>query len=44
MATIVALPEKGKIGIFNRSYYEEVLIVKVHRNLLENQNLPGEKI
>jgi PPK2 family polyphosphate:nucleotide phosphotransferase len=37
---IVALPEKGMIGIFNRSYYEEVLIVKVHRNLLDNQNLP----
>ena len=31
------------IGIFNRSYYEEVLIVKVHRNLLENQNLPERK-
>ena len=40
---VVALPEKGEIGIFNRSYYEEVLIVKVHRNLLENQNLPERK-
>ncbi len=40
---VVALPEKGEIGIFNRSYYEEVLIVKVHRNLLENQNLPAKK-
>jgi PPK2 family polyphosphate:nucleotide phosphotransferase len=40
---VVALPEKGKIGIFNRSYYEEVLIVKVHRDLLENQNLPTRK-
>ena len=40
---VVALPEKGMIGIFNRSYYEEVLIVKVHRNLLENQNLPTKK-
>ena len=40
---VVALPEKGQIGIFNRSYYEEVLIVKVHRNLLENQNLPTKK-
>ena len=40
---VVALPEKGMIGIFNRSYYEEVLIVKVHRNLLENQNLPTGK-
>jgi PPK2 family polyphosphate:nucleotide phosphotransferase len=36
----VALPEKGMIGIFNRSYYEEVLVVKVHQNLLEKQNLP----
>ena len=40
---VVALPEKGEIGIFNRSYYEEVLIVKVHKNLLENQNLPVRK-
>ncbi len=40
---IVSLPEKGDIGIFNRSYYEEVLIVKVHRNLLEKQNLPTRK-
>jgi len=38
----VALPEKGMIGIFNRSYYEEVLIVKVHRDLLQNQNLPSK--
>jgi len=37
----VALPEKGMIGIFNRSYYEEVLIVKVHRDLLQYQNLPS---
>jgi PPK2 family polyphosphate:nucleotide phosphotransferase len=36
----LALPEKGMIGIFNRSYYEEVLIVKVHEGLLEHQNLP----
>jgi len=40
---VVALPEKGMIGIFNRSYYEEVLIVKVHSNLLEKQNLPSGK-
>ncbi len=40
---VVALPEKGMIGIFNRSYYEEVLIVKVHQNLLEYQNLPTRK-
>ena len=37
---VVALPEKGMIGIFNRSYYEEVLVVKVHPDLLERQNLP----
>lgn len=37
------LPEKGKIGIFNRSYYEEVLVVKVHKELLEKQNIPKEK-
>jgi PPK2 family polyphosphate:nucleotide phosphotransferase len=39
---VVALPEKGMIGIFNRSYYEEVLVVRVHPNLLEHQNLPLE--
>lgn len=32
-----ALPERGRIGIFNRSYYEEVLVVRVHRELLENE-------
>jgi len=35
------IPEKGRIGIFNRSYYEEVLVVKVHPGFLDNQNLPG---
>jgi PPK2 family polyphosphate:nucleotide phosphotransferase len=43
----VALPEKGMIGIFNRSYYEEVLVVRVHPDLLDRQRLPpgnrGEK-
>ena len=34
------LPERGKIGIFNRSYYEEVLVVRVHPELLRNQGLP----
>lgn len=34
------VPERGRIGIFNRSYYEEVLIVRVHENLLKLQNLP----
>jgi PPK2 family polyphosphate:nucleotide phosphotransferase len=36
------LPERGKIGIFNRSYYEEVLIVKVHPEILRGQELPEE--
>ncbi len=35
------LPERGRIGIFNRSYYEEVLIVRVHPHLLEAQRIPG---
>ncbi len=35
-----ALPERGRIGIFNRSYYEEVLVVRVHRELLDAQKLP----
>jgi PPK2 family polyphosphate:nucleotide phosphotransferase len=34
------LPERGMISIFNRSYYEEVLVVKVHPEILKNQNLP----
>ncbi len=37
------LPERGRIGIFNRSYYEEVLVVKVHPELVERQRLPGKK-
>jgi PPK2 family polyphosphate:nucleotide phosphotransferase len=37
------LPERGRIGIFNRSYYEEVLVVKVHPELLEHQRLPPQK-
>ncbi len=35
-----ALPERGRIGIFNRSYYEETLVVRVHPEYLEKQNLP----
>jgi PPK2 family polyphosphate:nucleotide phosphotransferase len=35
-----ALPERGRIGIFNRSYYEEVLVVRVHPAILEKQRLP----
>jgi polyphosphate kinase 2 (PPK2 family) len=34
------LPERGKIGIFNRSYYEEVLIARVHPQILRNEGLP----
>ena len=37
------LPERGRIGIFNRSYYEDVLVVKVHPELLAAQRLPGGK-
>lgn len=39
-----AVPERGKIGIFNRSYYEEVLVVRVHEELLNAQQLPKELI
>jgi PPK2 family polyphosphate:nucleotide phosphotransferase len=38
------LPERGRIGIFNRSYYEETLIVRVHPELLDPQNLPPSLI
>ncbi len=36
------LPERGRIGIFNRSYYEEVLIVRVHPEILRSQKLPDD--
>jgi PPK2 family polyphosphate:nucleotide phosphotransferase len=38
--TTCRLPERGRIGIFNRSYYEEVLITRVHPAILDTQNLP----
>ncbi|WP_375724980.1 polyphosphate kinase 2 family protein [Arcobacter sp. KX21116] len=38
--TTQALPERGRIGIFNRSYYEEVLIVRVHPEIMEGENIP----
>jgi PPK2 family polyphosphate:nucleotide phosphotransferase len=38
------LPERGRIGIFNRSYYEEVLAVRVHREILEGQRLPARLV
>jgi PPK2 family polyphosphate:nucleotide phosphotransferase len=40
----MALPRRGHIGIFNRSYYEEVLVVRVHPELLERQGLPPKLI
>jgi PPK2 family polyphosphate:nucleotide phosphotransferase len=40
--TTCRLPERGRIGIFNRSYYEEVLVVRVHPDLLRNQDLPDQ--
>jgi PPK2 family polyphosphate:nucleotide phosphotransferase len=40
--TTVRLPRRGHIGIFNRSYYEEVLVVRVHPEMLVKQNLPDE--
>lgn len=38
-----ALPERGRIGIFNRSYYEEVLVVKVHHELVAAQHIPSAR-
>src|SRR5439155_1199914 len=38
--TSKCLPERGHIGIFNRSYYEEVLVVRVHSDILKNERLP----
>jgi PPK2 family polyphosphate:nucleotide phosphotransferase len=40
--TTMRLPERGRIGIFNRSYYEEVLVVRVHPSFLDGQKLPGK--
>ena len=40
----MALPARGMIGIFNRSYYEEVLVVKVHPEILERADLPAEDV
>jgi len=42
--TTYRLPERGTIGIFNRSYYEEVLIVRVHPEILRTQGLPDESL
>jgi PPK2 family polyphosphate:nucleotide phosphotransferase len=42
--TTVALPARGRIGIFNRSYYEETVVVRVHPELLEQQRLPQKLV
>jgi PPK2 family polyphosphate:nucleotide phosphotransferase len=42
--TTVRLPERGRIGIFNRSYYEEVLVVRVHPQYLDAQRLPADDV
>ena len=39
-----ALPERGRIGIFNRSYYEELIVVRVHPEFLDRQKLPSELV
>jgi PPK2 family polyphosphate:nucleotide phosphotransferase len=41
--TAKSLPERGRIGIFNRSYYEEVLVVRVHPEFLQKQKLPEKR-
>jgi PPK2 family polyphosphate:nucleotide phosphotransferase len=42
--TTMCLPERGRIGIFNRSYYEETLVVRVHPEFLQSQRLPEKLI
>jgi PPK2 family polyphosphate:nucleotide phosphotransferase len=42
--TARCLPERGRIGIFNRSYYEEVLVVRVHPQVLANERIPAEQV
>src|SRR4051812_31005776 len=42
--TTKCLPERGHIGIFNRSYYEEVLVVRVHPEILKNERIPEELV
>jgi PPK2 family polyphosphate:nucleotide phosphotransferase len=42
--TAKALPERGRIGIFNRSYYEEVLVVRVHPEMIDQRPLPHERL
>jgi len=42
--SLKVLPERGRVGVFNRSYYEEVLVVRVHPELLARQHLPAQRI
>jgi PPK2 family polyphosphate:nucleotide phosphotransferase len=42
--TALRLPERGRIGIFNRSYYEEVVVVRVHPEYLDGQKLPASRV
>jgi PPK2 family polyphosphate:nucleotide phosphotransferase len=42
--TTLALPARGRIGVFNRSYYEETVVVRVHPELLDKQNLPPKLV
>lgn len=42
--TMQRVPERGRIGIFNRSYYEEVLVVRVHPDILKKERIPGSLV
>src|SRR3979490_424958 len=42
--SMIALPERGRIGIFNRSYYEECLVVRVHSEILGKQKIPQQLV
>ena len=42
--SMIALPERGRIGIFNRSYYEECLVVRVHEEILAKQKIPPQLV
>jgi PPK2 family polyphosphate:nucleotide phosphotransferase len=42
--TTRCLPERGRIGVFNRSYYEEVLVVRVHPEILKREKIPSELV
>src|SRR5216683_6965017 len=42
--SVIALPQRGRIGIFNRSYYEECLVVRVHKEILGKQKLPARLV